>query len=148
MTTVVGESNDGTSAVSAVNASQRDDAGPGMFARSHAAGVIGESSTSMGVLDQSEKPFGVKRKGLHDTSGVGGETDPSPGAIGTTAAGFAGVFGHTKGSGNAVRGDHEGAGTGFFGSAVRSKAAVFGQTLAAKRAADEDVNCVLLPGPR
>jgi hypothetical protein len=145
MTAVVGESNDGTSAVSAVNAGQRDDAGPGVFARGRAAGVISESSTSMGVLGQSEKAFGVNGKGLNDASGIGGDTARGPGAIRT---GFAGVFGHTKGSGNAARGVRQGAGIGFFGSTVRGIAAAFGQASAANGAADEDVNCVLLPRPR
>jgi hypothetical protein len=139
------ERNDGTSAVSAVNASHGHDAGPGLSARSSTVALIDESSTWIGVLGQPEKSFGVNGKGLNDASGVGDETDRGHGGIGTTATGFAGVFGHTKGSGNAARGDHQGAGTGFFGSTVRGIAAVFAQTAAANGAADGDANCVLLP---
>jgi hypothetical protein len=106
MTAVVVESNDGTSAVSAVSTSERHDAGPGVSARSRAAGVIGESSTWIGALGQSEKAFGVNGKGLNDASGVG----------------------------HAARDDHRGAEIGVFGPTVSRKAAVFGQTSAANGA--------------
>jgi uncharacterized membrane protein len=148
MAAVVVESNDGTSAVSAVNTSERHDAGPGVSAMSRAAGVIGESSTSMRVLGQSEKAFGVNGKGLNDTSGIGGRPTAAMGLLEQPPRASLASSAVPRGSGNAARVDHQGAGIGFFGSTVRGIAAVFGQTSAANGAPDEDVNCVLLPRPR
>ena len=78
---------DGTiPAITASNTNVTDQAGPGVHARSRAAGVIGESTTWMGVFGESK-------------STTGGH----------------GVMGLAKGSGNGVHGKTEGGGfAGFF----------------------------------
>jgi hypothetical protein len=128
MSTITGESDSTAPGVRAINTSPGDDAGAGLYARSRAAGVIGESSTWHGVSGVSETTYGVNGAGLGNASGVGGESANGAGVIGSTETGLAGVYGHTAGDGNGVRGDHMTNGVGVFGSTVGGIAAVFGQT--------------------
>lgn len=98
---------DGTApAITATNTNLTDQAGPGVHARSRAAGVIGESTTWMGVFGES-------------TSTTGGH-----GVMGRATAGGAGAVGESVSTGPGVIGDNvsqrDDAGAGVLG---RSRAA-------------------------
>lgn len=104
---LVGECSDTSPAVSALNSSPEENAGPGVYAKSRAAGVVGQSSTWIGVFGQSDAALGVSGRDLNDASGVSGEADRGARVIGTTKTAAAGVYGHTEGDGNALRGEHK-----------------------------------------
>jgi hypothetical protein len=97
--------------VLAINDDPSDQAGVGVHARSRAAGVVGESTTWMGVFGFTESTTGG-----HGVMGraVGGGV----GAVGEATSGI-GVFGITDTGETAVRGDHKGGGfAGFFNGHV------------------------------
>lgn len=111
MPNIVAETSDTAPAVLAVNDNQTNQAGPGLLARSRAAGVIGESTTWMGVFGFTESTTGG-----HGVMGraVGG----GAGAVGESTTGI-GVFGSTESGEAAIRGDHKGGGfAGFFNGRV------------------------------
>jgi len=111
--------------VESVNDNATADAGPGLRARSAAAGVIGESTTWMGVFGLTQSTTGgngVMGQAVGPGAGVFGESSTGIGVYGqtsgpaTSAAGVRGVA-NAGGVGPAVVGENLGLGTGVLGVA-------------------------------
>jgi hypothetical protein len=108
MPELVGESNAPlVPGVTAINTDQSDQAGVGLHAKSRGAGVVGESTTWMGVFGFTESTTGG-----HGVMGraVGGGV----GAVGEATSGI-GVFAQTDTGNTALHAEHKGGGhAGFF----------------------------------
>jgi hypothetical protein len=114
-------------ALESVNDNATADAGPGLRARSAAAGVIGESTTWMGVFGLTQSSTGgngVMGQAVGTGAGVFGESTDGIGVFGqtssltTSAAGVRGVATNTDGVGPAVIGENQGSGPGVLGTAI------------------------------
>jgi hypothetical protein len=115
-------------AAECLNDDPTDNAGPGLRARSRAAGVIGESSTWMGVYGQTRSSTGgngVMGEAIGVGAGVAGESTDGIGVLGQTAgvstssAGVRGVVTNPGGAGSGVVGENHGEGSGVVGLAIR-----------------------------
>jgi hypothetical protein len=120
-------------ALEAVNDNATADAGPGLRGRSAAAGVIGESTTWMGVFGLTQSSTGgngVMGQAVGTGAGVFGESTEGIGVLGQTsgptsaAAGIRGVA-NTGTVGPGVWGENRGEGPGVVGMAIND-AGVFG----------------------
>lgn len=135
---VAGESDRGTGvsalghgtapALESVNDNTTDNAGPGLRARSAAAGVIGESTTWMGVFGLTQSKTGgngVMGQAVGTGAGVFGESSDGIGVLGQTSgvtissAGVRGVMTNADGVAPAVWGENQGFGEGVFGRGSR-----------------------------
>lgn len=105
---LVGESNEpNVPGVTAINTDTSDQAGVGLHARSRAAGVIGESTTWMGVFGFSESTTGghgvMGRASAGGAGAVGESLSTGPGVIGdnldTTDRAGVGVLGRSRAAG-------------------------------------------------
>jgi hypothetical protein len=115
-------------ALESVNDNATADAGPGLRARSAAAGIIGESTTWMGVFGLTQSSTGgngVMGQAVGTGAGVFGESSDGIGVLGqtsgpnTSAAGVRGVATNTDGACAAVVGENQGLGPGVLGTAGR-----------------------------
>jgi hypothetical protein len=112
-------------AAECVNDDETDAAGPGLLARSRGSGVIGLSSTWMGVFGESESRtggHGVLGRNRGSGVGVAGEATEGAGVYGESTGesnSAAGVRGLARGGGPGVWGESQQSGPGVLGRGVR-----------------------------
>jgi hypothetical protein len=127
MANLIGSTADaGTAGVVGENINDTPAAGVGVYGKSNAAGVVGESQAWHGVVGHSWSTIGgqgVYGKGFSNNCGVFGESTTGAGVQGKsegagvigTSTKWVGVYGETAGIENGpagVWGEHKGAGTG------------------------------------
>jgi hypothetical protein len=138
MASVVGSTGDTAAGVLGENTNNTNTAGPGVWGKSAAAGVLGESTTWHGVAGLSKSTtggVGVFGQGLSGNIGVLGESTEGAGVKATSQSGpglfaqsnaagiwgksetWMGVFGETQSTtgGAGVMGEHKNGGVGVLG---------------------------------